>query len=310
MSDLRLAALALTLLLFPVAAVARADQNVVVVLDDSGSMRDRMRTENGRIERMDAAKRALLEVLNNLPPQTNVGVLALNTRVDGSNWIVPLGSVDRSQWEANIDSIRADGGTPLGEFMRTAADELLVARGSQIYGTYRLLVVTDGEANDAGLVESYLPQILSRGLIVDVIGVDMSDEHSLAARAHSYRSAVDDASLKQAISEVFAETSADDQNAQDDFELIAGLPDGFAETALATLTRTSHEPLAEAGTPEAEELRINYNTANPTPPKTSSDAVGILFGSLICCFGTFIAVAALVGIIVSSKNAKRRGKGR
>ncbi len=310
MSHAQLAALALTLLLVPAATHARADQNVVVVLDDSGSMRDRMRTENGRIERMDAAKRALLEVLNNLPPQTNVGVLALNTRLNESPWIVPLGSGDRSQWAANIGRIRAVGGTPLGEFMRTAADELLAARSSQIYGTYRLLVVTDGEANDEELLESYLPQILSRGLIVDVIGVDMSAEHSLAARAHSYRSAVDDASLKQAISEVFAETSSDDQSAQDDFELIAGLPDGFAETALTALTRNSHEPLAEAGTPEAEELRINYNAANPVQPNSSNDVFGILLGSLICCFGTFVAIAALVGIIVSSKNAKRRGRGR
>ncbi len=309
MSHFKYLVLAFTLLL-QLGPVARADQNVVVVLDDSGSMRDRMRTENGRVARMEAAKKALIGVLNNLPENTNVGVLALNTRVNDSPWIVPLGNADRRQWAANIADIEADGGTPLGEFMRTAADELLVTRGEQIYGTYRLLIVTDGEANDPELINSYLPQILSRGLIVDVIGVDMTAEHSLAARAHSYRSADDDASLEQAISEVFAETSNDDQNAQDDFELIAGLPDGFAEVALASLSRTSHEPLAEAGTPEAEELRINYNAGNPLPANSGESFANFALGSLVCCFGTFIAIAVLIGSLIAKNNANRRGRGR
>ena len=61
-----------------------------------------------------------------------------------------------------IDSITSQGGTPLGEYMKQGADALLDARKKQFgYGTYRLLVVTDGEANDAGLVDGYTPDIIS-----------------------------------------------------------------------------------------------------------------------------------------------------
>ena len=76
--------------------------------------------------------------------------------------------------------------------MKKGADTLLKARKSQYgYGSYRLLVVTDGEASDPGLVERFTPDIISRGIITDVIGVDMNKAHTLATKVHSYRSAND-----------------------------------------------------------------------------------------------------------------------
>ena len=152
-----------------------ADQNVVVILDDSGSMGNAMRSV--RKSRMDAAKDALLQVLRDLPDDAVVGVIALNTRVSGSNWVIPLGPIDKSRIEQQVSQISARGGTPLGAAMRLGADALLEARDKQAYGTYRLLIVTDGEATDPALVRRYLPVIISRSLVTDVIGVDMSSNH-------------------------------------------------------------------------------------------------------------------------------------
>ncbi len=300
--------LSLLCLFAGLSGVACADQNVVVVLDDSGSMQDRMRSAGRMVRRMDAAKKALLEVLDNLPPDTNVGVLALNSRVDGSNWIVPLGDADRQRWQANIGSIRADGGTPLGEFMGTAVDQLLAVREQQVYGTYRLLVVTDGEANDERLLETLLPQILARGIVVDVIGVDMESEHSLATRVHSYRRADDDASLKQAISEVFAETSADDQNAEADFELIAGLPDGFAEAALQSLAKVRNEPVDRKAPPVAASRgSTSGGSTAGSPANTVANGVRTTaLGGLICCFGTFLVVGVVIVKLISGRRPPRR----
>ena len=90
-----------------------ASQNVVVVLDDSGSMAEDMRS-NRRVRKIDAAKQALRVVLENVPDDAQIGVVALNASSGGDNWIIPLGQVDRSQLNRAISRIRATGGTPLG----------------------------------------------------------------------------------------------------------------------------------------------------------------------------------------------------
>ncbi len=88
--------------------------------------------------------------------------------------------------------------------MQRGLNELMLARAKQIYGNYRLLVVTDGEASDSGFLQAIMPQLFSRGVTIDVIGVAMKDKHSLASRAHSYRSASDGSGFEQALQEVFA----------------------------------------------------------------------------------------------------------
>jgi len=256
---------------------AARDQTVVVLLDDSGSMDERMRGQAERIARMDAAKEALVSVLAQLPPTTRVGVLTLNSQRDGSNWVVPLGPVETANWRSKIEELEAGGGTPLGEFLKSGADALLAARAVRPYGIYRLLIVTDGEANDPMLVDSYLPVILARGLMVDVIGVDMDGEHSLARRAHSYRRADDAAALQRALAEVFAEASPDDGTLEADFELLAGLPDEFATEAVKVLTQRHDEPIVGEEMDEAAWREANPNQAGPTT------TVDLLVSGLLCC---------------------------
>ena len=281
---------------------AAAEQNVVVVLDDSGSMEDNMWTNNGRMQRIAVAKEALIAVLSKLPSETNVGVLALNTKVDGSNWIFPFGPADARTLENNIRKIRARGGTPLGEFLKLGADQLLEARKQQVYGTYRLLVVTDGEANDPNLVDAYLPDIQSRGLITDVIGVDMESDHSLATRVSNYRRADDDSALQQAISEVFAETSTDDQDSEADFEMLAALPDEFATGALKALAASGNEPI-RAGSSEGG---MFYNPGSAGRGGSSSTA-GAAIGGVMCCLGGgFVSVLVVASILLRSSKTRRR----
>ena len=145
------------------ASLALAGQNVVVLLDDSGSMNESLRSDPST-QKIEAAKRALLQVLEQVPPDAQVGVLALNGPGGNGAWIIPLGPLQRQPMQQAIQQISAGGGTRLGEFMKTAADQLLALRDQQHYGDYRLLIVSDGEANDPTLVELYLPQILRAGL--------------------------------------------------------------------------------------------------------------------------------------------------
>lgn len=269
-----------------------ADSTVVVILDDSGSMKHPM--PSGML-RIDAAKQALTAVLSQLPPDTRVGVLALNTRLKGDHWIVPMGKIGDADWQNRVASIKAEGGTMLGEFSKLGADELLKLRASDRYGDYRLLIVTDGEASDPAVLSSYLPDILSRGLTLDVIGVSMASEHSLASLAHSYRSADDADSLTAAISEVFAETAGDDQSSQADFDLLKGLPDGVSEEIIKSLMVVNNDPIKPVTlSPEQGGARFQQP---PAPPQANG---GSVLGGLICCCGSLVCLFALGAILVNA----------
>ena len=55
---------------------ANAADSVVVVLDASGSMEDKMKTTDGKtVTRMEAAKTVLTTTLLNQPKGTNVGIV-------------------------------------------------------------------------------------------------------------------------------------------------------------------------------------------------------------------------------------------
>lgn len=292
-----------------------AGQNIIVVLDDSGSMRQQMRTDDGRISRIQAAKNALSKVIQGLPDDAQLGILLLNNSGRGNTWLVPLGPLSATAVLPKIAQIRADGGTPLGSQMKIGADALLDLRQKQIYGDYRLLVITDGEASDANLLEAYLPDILSRGLSLDVIGVDMAANHSLAGRAHSYRRADDARSFEKALQEIFAESSSQtDDQGTNDFELIAGLPDELAKQALAALALPRNNSIAYAATP-AVTPQNPTNTTNPinrsppvayNPTKPGSSAIDSVVGflSALPCFFTIIIVIVLV-VLLSKKKKSR-----
>jgi len=152
----------------------------------------------------------------------------------------------------------------LGAYIKKGADRLLQQREEQFgYGSYRLLVVTDGEASDPTVMERHVPEVLARGIIVDVIGVNMKTDHTLATKVHTYRRADDPAALKTAIAEVFAEVSDSGSNATDEeaFELIAALPDETSGAMLQALATSGNHPIGED--PPGRDLQAERP---PTPP--------------------------------------------
>jgi uncharacterized protein YegL len=273
-------------------------QNVVVVVDDSGSMADRMRHE--KVRKIDAAKQALSVVLDRLPRSANVGVLALN---DG--WILPLQNSDRSQVKQRVNQLRARGGTPLGTRMKEAADELLTKRAKEMYGDYRLLVVTDGEASDQAVLDFVLPDIMSRGLLVDVIGVDMKSEHSLATLVHSYRRADDPESLKEAIAKSLAESDeADVVGGDSDFELLEGFPLDVAPTVISALTSMNNTPIGGAEFDSAQ-----YDGAGvgfPPNKPGGGGSGGAVFGfTAFFCMGFLVFLIATVSLMLKAVGRRR-----
>jgi hypothetical protein len=135
-----------------------------------------------------------------------------------------------------------------------------------------------------------LPDIVSRGITVDVIGVDMRQDHSLATRVHRYRRADDPASLQREISAVFAESSGTDSAAAGDFQLLSGLTPEWATAAIASLTRVSNEPIGERRFPDGS------TGLGQTPP--DSDTSGSLArGFMTIVLGLAFGLVVLVGIV-------------
>ena len=283
-------------------AEVQVTDNVIVVVDASGSMG----TPMGGTDRMSVAREALKQVLGQVPESTHIGVLVFPR----GDWVYPLGSRVEQRLNNAIDSIRSGGGTPLGSYMKRGADALLEARKKQFgYGTYRLLVVTDGEANDRNLVEGYTPDIISRGITIDVIGVDMESEHTLATKVHTYRSADNPDSLRQAITEVFAEVSSADtgQTDEDAFELIADLPKQTASEMLKSLSTTGNDPIQDytvmrRASSNTQSNSSSSGTVSPSPTNSNNESDFALL--LLGCGCPIIILLGIYSVVKASKNKK------
>lgn len=294
--------------------------NVVVVLDGSGSMNEVYGRSNQ--VKMQVAKSALSSVLGELPPTTNLGIVAF-ARNANRPWIVPLGPVDADAVDDAIRGVVAGGKTPLGAHLKIAADRLLEQRAEQRgYGTYRLLVVTDGQASDGPVLDRYLPLVLSRGIVMDVIGVDMAEELDLARQVHSYRRADDPDALVRSLAEVTAEIGAvrsDGTVDESDFELLQGITDEAGEVLLAALVDPGDMPIGEEAAVDSDAGRgtgtgpTGLPSASPdgshsSAPVHSAPASGAPSpsgGFAILGFGCLVTVVILiVSIIVVVKIIK------
>jgi hypothetical protein len=231
--------------------------NVVVVFDASGSM-DEPFSYPYR-SKMDAAKAAIKQVLKNVPQSTHIGVLVFSAKNFREDWLYPLGPRNDAKMSDAIDRLQPGYMTPLGRYMKLGADALLQQRQKQLgYGTYRLLIVTDGEADDQPLVDRYTPEINARNICIDCIGVKMRNDHPLATKVHAYRRADDSAALSQAIGETFAEISAQGSDAAkaSDFAMLSALPSEMALPMLKALSSTNDAPIGEKA------------VSGPRPPPT------------------------------------------
>lgn len=305
----------LGLSLVSIASAQDAADNVVIILDGSGSMGAPLPGAN--TDKMTAAKAALKQVLQSVPESTRIGLLVFSAKGVNNDWVYPLGPRDDARLMAAIDRPIPNGGTPLGAYLKKGADRLLEERARQYgYGTFRLLVVTDGEAQDQPLVEQYTPEIIARGITVDVIGVAMNQRHTLATRVHSYRSADDPTSLKRAIAEVFGEIGGhgDDVSSAEAFAELAPIPVGVAQAMIQALASSGNQPIglrspgATTSSPSAVRAPASPFPAQPARVRAPSSRGGfvpflsVLSGLL--CIGV-VGLVLLTLLIRAAKKSRR-----
>ena len=177
-------------------------KNYYVVLDGSGSMRDRA----GGEVKIVAAKKAISAFAALVPATANLGLLAFDG--NGITERVPLGTSNRPQFAKRLEEVNADSGTPLRSAITEAYARIRAQARKQLgYGEYHLVIVTDGEANGGEDPRSIVNKILGEStVVIHTIGFDISTNHSLNQRGRTmYRTAADRAGLEKGLKEVLAE---------------------------------------------------------------------------------------------------------
>ncbi len=139
-----------------------------IVLDDSGSMG----------EDMQAAKDAVLLALNAMAPYDRVAVVALNKGV-----VLPFteARAAKALLEAELQYVLSNGRTPLTAAVQSAKDMLEdEAAAARSFGTYRMIVTTDGQANDGDALNALVENIAATTPIqVATIGIGIEGSHVL-----------------------------------------------------------------------------------------------------------------------------------
>lgn len=120
-----------------------ARDNFMVVLDMSGSMAG-PECAGSHEDKAQAAQAAITNWMKSITRDANLGLIIFDS--EGTSVRVPLGRDNREAFREHIARSSASGGTPLQSAMALAHKELTRrARYQQGYGTYRLVVITDGE---------------------------------------------------------------------------------------------------------------------------------------------------------------------
>ena len=268
--------------------------NIVVILDASGSMQDKFSGDRTK-SKMEAAKAALQQVLANIPDGTQIGLLVFSGVNIHNEWVYPLGPKDTEKLIAAIHLPQPSGDTPLGKYIRIGANRLLEQREKQYnYGNYRLLVVTDGEASDADKVKHYTPEILNRQIRIDVIGVDMKTDHMLANVVDGYRKADNPGELVAAVSQILAETgdTGTDVGGEDAFEYIAPLSPEIAADLIQRLTTPPSNTSIAVKQAEATPTRKTPPSKTSTPPQQNTGNQGTLW------FVVILIALSVIGFLI------------
>lgn len=190
------------------AGVASTASNYYFIFDMSGSMDESC---SGK-RKIDGAKEAVSRFMKNIPDDVNLGLMLIGTKTgDDFAEALAIGPGNKEEFLNIISSLQPRGGTPLGEAIQVSVDRVVEQYKKQLgYGTYRIIIITDGEQTGIRLKEpcNYLA---SHGFIgLYSIGLCMKKAHTLKNYSLEYYDANSYEELEQALVEATAESDVFD----------------------------------------------------------------------------------------------------
>ena len=185
-------------------------RNFYFIFDGSGSMRDPLSSDCGGDQtfrrKLDGAKWAVAEFLKKVPEDVNLGLYVFDERHTGKSEceVVPLGPNNMAAFLQAINDVEAGGGTPLARAIQFGAEVLAKQKAKQLgYGEFRLVVVTDGLADDIPQAAEFATK---KEIPIYAIGLCIQEDHPLRQYAVSYRAANSFEDLAKALEATVAET--------------------------------------------------------------------------------------------------------
>ncbi len=180
------------------------------IFDGSGSMREETgggcRGDQRFGDKLEGARWAVREFLGKVPEDIHIGLYVFDDK--GKDERLALGRDNRGEFLDALGAIRAGGGTPLARSIRHGTDQLVEQYKRQLgYGEFRLVVVTDGKADDIPEAALYATRY---GIPIYAIGLCIGESHPLRRHALSYRAADNFADLARGLEETLAELPAFD----------------------------------------------------------------------------------------------------
>jgi hypothetical protein len=181
-------------------------RNFYFVFDGSGSMKDPPpASDNGdhnAPSKIVGAKWAVTEFMKHVPKNVNLGLFVFDAH--GEREVLPLGPNNRQKFLDDINAVQAKGGTPLGDAVGKGALALAKQYKKQLgYGEYKLIVITDGEADDR--IDNGITKAMKYNIPIYTIGFGIGPTHSLRKYSISYRSADSAKQVESALEEAAAE---------------------------------------------------------------------------------------------------------
>lgn len=198
-------------------------RNFYFIFDGSGSMRDPLSRDCGGDRsfkrKLDGAKWAVAEFLKKVPEEVNLGLYVFDenhTRESECN-VLPLGSNNMAAFLQAINEVEAGGGTPLARAIQFGADILAEQKQKQLgYGEFRLVVVTDGLADDIPEAAEFATE---KEIPIYAIGLCIQEDHPLRQYAVSYRAANSFEDLAKALEATVSETEFYDAKAFEELRI-------------------------------------------------------------------------------------------
>lgn len=185
--------------------------NVMVVLDMSGSMGYRDCSGPFR-NKSEAAKATLAEWIKTVPNESNLGLVAFvhsDTKV-----YVDLAVGNRDLFMQEVKGFNPNGGTPLLDAVTSAEAELeKQAIRQNGYGTYKMVVITDGEhsvGQDPSQAVNKMLDNPQNPIEIHTIGFCIEDSALNQPGRTEYQSAKNPEQLKEGLDSVLSEATTFD----------------------------------------------------------------------------------------------------
>ncbi|MEQ6886406.1 vWA domain-containing protein [Salicola sp. Rm-C-2C1-2] len=181
--------------------------NYMVVLDMSGSMAT-PECAGSHESKAHAAKAAMERWLAGVPDEANLGLIVFGQQ--GTSIRTPLGRNNRDPFLEAVHDASPEGGTPLQSAVAMAHQELeRGARRQRGYGTYRLVVITDGEHSQGEDPRKEVGRIAghpANPIEIHTLGFCIEDSALNQPGTTIYRSAQNPEQLAQGLDSVLAES--------------------------------------------------------------------------------------------------------